>query len=199
MNARPRLVILAAGASERLGECKALVQLGATRPLDALLAAGSALDDAQPLVIAGAHFDLIRQSAPRGCEVAFNSAWRSGRTSGIAIARELRADCDLCLAPVDVPLAPRAVFETLARAWKRADCPARGWLAPRVLVGGIARFGHPLIVGRALLQELELDAPLQRLRRLAEPLLAVDVASERILDDLDTPADLERLRSLFAS
>lgn len=197
MSATARLVILAAGASERLGECKALVQIGATRPLDALLSAGAALEDRQPLVIAGAHFELLRRGAPPGCEVAFNSAWRSGRTSGVALARELRPDGDLCLAPVDVPLVPREVFAALALAWKLAASPARGWLAPRVSVAGGARFGHPVIVGRGLLGELDVAAPLHALRRRAEPLLDVEVTSERILDDLDTPADLERLRKIF--
>jgi CTP:molybdopterin cytidylyltransferase MocA len=193
----PRLVILAAGASERLGQCKALARIGDTTPLDALLSAGAALVDARPLVISGADHAAIAAAAPASCEVAFNSSWQTGRTGGVALARELRADCDLCLAPVDVPLVPREVFAALAQAWLAAGSPPRGWLAPRVLENGNLRHGHPVIVGRELVRELDPQAPLRELRWRATPLFDVDVASVRILDDLDTPADLERLRRLF--
>jgi CTP:molybdopterin cytidylyltransferase MocA len=198
----PALVILAAGASERLGECKALVAIGATTPLSSLLDAGAVfdardgLDVAPPLVIAGAHFDAIRAAAPKSCEVVFNPDWELGRTSGVALASRLRPDRDLCLAPVDVPLVPRRVFEHLARAWDGALTPAEGWLAPRFR----DRFGHPIVAGRGLLRrlsELPAGAPLRSLRALARPMLSIAVDCERVLDDLDTPSDLARLRNLF--
>jgi len=193
---KPALVILAAGASERLGECKALARIGATCALSNLLGAGVGIDFSLPLVVAGADFDSITEFSPATCEVAFNPSWRTGRTSGVRLARELRPGRDLCLAPVDVPLVPASVFDALERAWSAAAAPPRGWLAPRFR----GHFGHPIVVGRNLLAELDLlpaDAPLRELRALAEPLLAIDVDSERVLDDLDTPADLERLRNLF--
>ncbi|HVS10018.1 MAG TPA: hypothetical protein VMS76_09090, partial [Planctomycetota bacterium] len=104
----------------------------------------------------------------------------------------------LCLAPVDVPLVPREVFEALAGEWAAAGAPARGWLAPFVVEGeGRRRFGHPVVVGGELLLELEGmgdGAPLRDLRGRAEPVLAVEVSAREILDDLDTEEDLERLR-----
>jgi molybdenum cofactor cytidylyltransferase len=192
----PALVILAAGASERLGECKALARIGDTCPLSALLEAGAELNSVSPLVIAGADFESIAAAAVQDCEVVLNPNWRTGRTSGIRLARALRPGRDLCLAPVDVPLVPGAVFAQLAGAWNAAGRPARGWLAPRFR----GDFGHPIVVGRALLAELDTlqgDAPLRDLRALAAPLFSIEVESERVLDDLDTPADLARLRNLF--
>jgi CTP:molybdopterin cytidylyltransferase MocA len=190
------LVILAAGASERLGECKALARIGDTCALTALLAAGAEIDSTRPLVIAGADFERIREFSSANCEVAFNPSWRTGRTSSVRLARELRPGRDLCLAPVDVPLVPAAVFAALERAWREAGEPPSGWLSPRFA----GHFGHPVVVGRALLAQLDPlppDASLRRLRALAQPLLAVEVDSSRVLDDLDTPADLARLRNLF--
>lgn len=91
-----------------------------------------------------------------------------------------------------MPLVPAEVFALLRAAWLRAGAPAEGWLAPRF---GLAH-GHPVIVGRALLAELQAAGdgrPLRELRERAQPLLAQNVSQREILDDLDTPADLARL------
>lgn len=205
--ARPRdpalaLVVLAAGASSRLGECKALVDLSGQTPLARLLEAGAPIGGARPLVISGADRARIEPAVPASAEHAWNERWSDGRTTSIALACRVRAGFDLCIAPVDVPLVPRAVFDALARAWREAGAPARGWLAPfrvdRTRAGTPRRFGHPLILGRELaarVDELGDDRPLSELRTHARPLLALEVEDPSILDDLDTPADLERLRA----
>lgn len=197
MSAAPVLVILAAGASQRLGLAKALAPLPGGTPLERLLAAGRSLEGPAavgptPLIVTGLHHAEIVAAAPAGVDVAHNPHWARGRTGGVRLARDLRPGRDLCLAPVDVPLVPAEVFALLAQAWERAGAPARGWLAPR---HGRAH-GHPVLVGRGLLLDLALlgdGTPLHRLREGAEPLLAEEVPHPEILDDLDTPADLARL------
>jgi CTP:molybdopterin cytidylyltransferase MocA len=189
---KPALVVLAAGESRRLGTCKALVDLGGRTPLARLLAAGAGVDGAPPLVVAGAHAERIEAALPRGVELVRNEAWARGRTGGIELARERRRGLDLVLAPVDVPLVPRAVFDALLAAWEAAGAPAAGWLAP-------AAGGHPVLLGRELVAGLgrfDPDEPLRRLRSRARPLWVVPVASSAVLDDLDTPEDLERLQRL---
>lgn len=208
MNAplRPALVILAAGASERLGTCKALARIGPHTPLGWLVDAGAALwrgsAAAPPLVITGAHRAEIERAAPAGVECAFNARWSDGRTSGIALAAALRPGRDLVIAPVDVPLVSRAVFDALARAWELHGTPARGWLAPQCAgADGTVRYGHPVVLGRALAAEaaaLGADEPLRALRERADPLGALAVEDLSVLDDLDTPADLARLARRFA-
>lgn len=190
-------MILAAGASTRLGTCKALVDLGGRTPLERLAAEGPYFDGAPPLVVAGAHAAEIARAAPRGVEVLANEAWAEGRLGGIALAARARRGLDLCLAPVDVPLVPTAVFEALARAWIDHGAPPRGWLAPRF---GRAH-GHPIVIGRELAERADerarsggKDLPLRALRELADPLLSVAVDAIEVLDDLDTPDDLDRLR-----
>jgi molybdenum cofactor cytidylyltransferase len=195
---KPALVILAAGESARLGRCKALVLLPSQNPLELLAEAGAGLDEVAPLVVTGADHERIAAALPRGLEILFNPDWRSGRSSGVALAAKARAGFDLCLAPVDVPLVPREVFEALLAAWLEADAPPRGWLAPRLR--GRAReersLGHPVLAGRQLLADLAglgPSVPLTQLRNRAVPLFSVDVDREEILDDLDTPEDLERI------
>lgn len=211
----PALVILAAGESRRLGLCKALVDLGGRTGLARLLEAGRAMDGARPLVVTGAHDVAIRSVIPSGVDVLFNPDWAAGRTGGVALASGARPGLDLAIAPVDVPLVPTEVFDALCAAWIAHDAPARGWLAPCVSrkVAGefVADFGHPVVVGRDLVRELVTtgkdfphSAPrarpetLRDLRRLAAPMLSIPVESARILDDLDTPDDLERLRALVS-
>jgi CTP:molybdopterin cytidylyltransferase MocA len=131
--------------------------------------------------------------------VVRNEDWRGGRSGGVLVAALRRPGQDLCIAPVDTPLVPAEVFAALARAWAEAGSPSQGWAAPWVPSGPEVRsFGHPVLVGRDLaprVAEVGSAAPLRALRALADPLLAVEVAYREILDDLDEPGDLDRLRA----
>ena len=196
---QPALVILAAGASRRLGTCKALVPLAGSTPLALLASAGRAAA-ADALVVTGPDDAAIRRALPEGVEAVHNRAWQRGRSGSLALAARLRPGRDLLVAPVDVPLVPARVFAALARAWERAGAPAQGWLAPSwsARPDEPARFGHPVLIGRGLAAELaswDPDRPLRELRARADPLLAETVDSPAILADLDDPADLARLRA----
>lgn len=193
------LVLLAAGESSRLGQCKALVPITPRTPLDLLLDAGAVLGGPPPLVIAGADHLAISAAAGARAEVALNPDWRAGRSGGVLLAARLRPGHDLCVAPVDTPLVPREVFAALVRIWREAGSPPEGWAAPWVPADvGIRAFGHPVLLGRDLaprIAEFLPEAPLRALRGLANPLLGVEVVSRAILDDLDLPEDLRRLRT----
>ena len=204
----PALVVLEAGASARLGRPKALVTLregpGGTA-LELLLAAGACLGDARPLVVTGADHAEIAAHVARldlALELCEHRAWSQGRSGSMRAAAERRRGRDLCLAPVDVPLVPRQVFAALVAEWQRQGRPARGWLGPFVARAGAQLFGHPVLLGRDLAHDLQVfppDRPLARLRACAGPLLALEVECPEILDDLDTPADLARLRARSAT
>lgn len=186
-------MILAGGASRRLGQCKALVEWNGLTTLERLARAGAAFDVLRPLVVAGADLQLIAARTPRGVECVHNPRWAEGRTSSVLAARAARPDMDLCIAPVDTPLVEPEVFELLAASWARAGAPERGWLAP-CTAHEPRRFGHPIVIGRALLGELVSGESLRGLRSRAAPLLHAPCAFESILDDLDTPEDLSLLR-----
>lgn len=211
----PVLGVLAAGASERLGEPKALASIGARSVLERLLAAGALFDER--VVVTGAHDAEIRAAlaavpALAAVAVVTNAGWARGRTGSVAALQAARPDRDLVLAPVDVPLVPRAVFAALAEAWSQAGAPPHGFLAPRfepddpAAQGAperarVGRHGHPIVLGRELARAaaaLPPDRPLRVLRDQAEPLFAVPVRNRAVLDDLDTAADLADLRRRVA-
>lgn len=199
---KPVVVVLAAGASERLGTCKALVDLGGRSSLERLLNAAAAGGADAIHVVVGLHGSEIATEVQRlrgalRLEVIAHAGWAEGRTGSLAAAARQLPGQALLVAPIDVPLVPSAVFEQLFRSWEQAGDPARGWLAP--FFGTGRRFGHPLVLGRelaALLGALPAGQPLKALRALADPLWGVEVRDPAILDDLDTPADLERLREV---
>jgi molybdenum cofactor cytidylyltransferase len=197
---KPSLVLLGAGLSRRLGEPKALVDLAGSTPLARLWRAARAHCDGQALVVVGASTMGARLEAnlPPAARVILNPDPDRGRTGSVQLAARAAPGRDLLLAPLDVPLVPSRVFAHLARAWAEAGAPERGWLAPRTADG---RHGHPILVGRALAEDLSLLAPdeaLSTLRTRAAPLWAIEVDSPRIHDDLDSPADLALLRAIAA-
>jgi len=194
-------VILAAGASRRLGEPKALADLGGQSVLERLARALEGLSRT-PLVITGYHHVEIQAHAARRTpevEVILNPSWEEGRTSGVALAATRRPGEDLLVCPADVPAVSPALIESLAEEWHRRGAPPRGWLAPSVEVvpRQERRFGHPIILGAhlaSLAGEQPADAPLRRLRDSAAPLLTLPTSELAILDDLDTPEDLRSIR-----
>ncbi len=202
---KPAVVILAAGASERLGECKALVDLGGHSAVARLIRAARHAGAEEICVVSGAHHGRIAAELERTpCEpcvqLLYNEGWRAGRSGSLALAAAALPGRALLIAPVDVPLVSGEVFECLLRAWAEADDPPRGWLAPYVEPG--RRHGHPLILGRELAAKLpaaEPRAPLRLLRTLADPLWGLRVSDPAILDDLDTQADLALLRLRLSS
>lgn len=200
---KPLVVILAAGASRRLGECKALVDIAGRNPLERLLDAAAEFSGARPVIVTGADHEAIAARGPCLARMLFNPDWERGAAGGVARAHEAHPEFDLCLVPVDVPLVPRAVFAALFEAWERAGAPPHGWLAPQFVAethptssegNSARRYGHPVIVGRRLLDAADSAATLQHLRARADRLLSVAVPHSEILDDLDTPEDLARLR-----
>jgi molybdenum cofactor cytidylyltransferase len=187
-------VLLAGGASSRLGQCKALADLGGGFcALDSLLEAGALLEERA--VVVGAHAAAIRAQLPAGILCLENPAWESGRLSSVQCAVRALPGRDLCLAPVDVPLVPQSVVRSMLARWQAQGAPALGWLAPRERRSG--RYGHPVLLGRELLAQVERAEPsrsLKDFRSLAHTLLEVSCESAAILDDLDSAEDLARLR-----
>jgi molybdenum cofactor cytidylyltransferase len=196
-------VVLAAGASSRMGRPKAALPLGAngatvlSRGVAALVAAGVT----QVVVVAGAHPDAVRAalgSPDPAVTVIDNPAWRDGQLTSLLCGLEAldHAALDALLVTlVDVPLVTPATIARVIQTWRDTRAPivrpARG-----------AEHGHPVLFDRRLFAELRAADP----RRGAKPvvhahaheLVNLPVEDEGAFLDLDTPADYDRALTLAA-
>ena len=198
---KPALVILAGGASRRLGQPKLLARVSRTGDpdrtvLDHILQVTTDLCQGQPLIVAGKDHDLIVTACANRAQVLRHTKWQAGRTGSVAAGVVERPESALLLWPADSPCLHRSDLLLLLREFQEA--PPWGWLAPRCPDG---RFGHPLLLGQRLASEvlrLSPDQPLREVRSLARPLLAVDLPHFGARINLDTPSNLEQARAWFA-
>lgn len=198
-------ILLGAGASQRMGQPKPLLQWGARTliewEIDQLMT--SCVDDI--VVVAGRRCEDVRRVLGVGSRwVVFNPRWPQGRATSLAAgARALMAgdrpvpDAVVVL-NVDQP-ALATVIDRLVDELRRHDCAA---VQPSfVEIDGNERGGHPIVVAGDLLPELARvnDASLG-LRAVLErhPPRRVPMQDEPCVRlDLDTPDDLAEARRIF--
>lgn len=194
------VIVLAAGASQRMGQPKALLHLEGRSLLQWIVEQARALP-AQEIVVtlAAPHgpqvskeLDYLRSKlGADGLHEAWNPAPERGMLSsvqcGLSLISLLAAQLSGALIwPVDLPRVQRA---TLCQILDVAVSQP-GLIVPTYC----GRGGHPLWLPRALFAEaLALPAE-QGLRALRErhPPCFVPVEDEEILRDLDTPEDWRR-------
>ncbi len=185
-------ILLAAGASSRMGRAKPLLDWGG-RPLvaaqvEALQAAGCA----PVIVVLGARAAGVRRVLPPSAWWTTNAAWREGRAGSIrAGGRAVPAHAArIVVASVDQPCSASAVRRTIAAL---AANPAARIAVPR----HDGRNGHPPVFDAALLPELrrvsERREGLRELRRRwREATIFVEVDDPLVLLNLNTPEDYRR-------
>jgi molybdenum cofactor cytidylyltransferase len=183
-------IVLAAGASSRMGRPKALLDVGGRAAVDvvcATLRAGG-VDDV--VVVVGRHAREIRAGADlRGARVVDNPRWESGRTSSIqaGLAALAPAATWTLLALVDMPLVRPDSVRAIVAATHGAD-PAIDVVVP-VKDG---RRGHPIALRRSLFPRIAAlgpDEPLHVVVRAARG-LDVPVDDEGVIVDFDEPGDV---------
>jgi molybdenum cofactor cytidylyltransferase len=196
-------IVLAAGASSRMGRPKAALPLGAapatvlSRGVGALLAAGVP----RVVVVAGAHPEAVQQAlvAPdRRVSVVDNPGWRDGQLSSLlcGLGAVDRPGLEAVLVTlVDVPLVAPATIVRLIDTWRETRAPivrpARG-----------DTHGHPVLFDRRLFPELRAADPARGaktvVRAHANETVNVAVDDEGAFMDLDTPQDYECALALAA-
>jgi molybdenum cofactor cytidylyltransferase len=183
-------IVLAAGASSRMGRPKALLTVRG-RPAVEIVCENlrdAGVDDV--VVVLGRHAEEIRAAADlRTVRLVDNPAWPTGRTSSIqAGIAALPSDAAwTLLALVDMPLVRLDTIRALVAA---AETSTAEVVAP-VHDG---RRGHPIALRRPLFDRiagLGPDEPLRDALRSASR-RDVSVDDRGVLVDLDEPADAER-------
>jgi CTP:molybdopterin cytidylyltransferase MocA len=190
-------VILAAGASTRMGRPKALLPIGRegetfiARLVRTFCDAGA--DDL--VVVVGAHADGVSEAVARMpvfARVVENRAYERGQLSSLVAALDVvdRPGVRAVMAmPVDMPLVTQATVRALLDAYRE-----RPHLVVRPVLGD--RHGHPVIFDRALFAELRrTDFSIgARAVIAAHPrdVLDVPLTDPGAFQDIDTPEEYER-------
>ncbi len=189
--------MLAAGRSSRMGaENKLLAEVGGT-PIVRLVAEAALASNARPvLVVTGYQAEAVR-SALAGLQitVAANSDYAQGLSSSLkAGLRALPAEADGVLVMLgDMPRIAAADLDRMIAAF--ADAGGTAIIVPT----HAGRRGNPVLWPRARFAEmlrLEGDAGAGRLLAVhADKVRSIEVASDAIFADVDTPEALQSLRS----
>jgi len=191
----PHVLVLAAGASTRLGQPKQLVRLGGRPALHIVVANAVALAGHAVTVVLGAHArELTHLFAHSPASVIVNRQWEEGMASSIrAGLAALPPACTAVLIVLGDQLALTADdLKRLANAWKQDD----GTLVASVYG---QRLGVPAIFPRICFPELAELRGDQGARGVLErnSYRVVRVAMPNAAVDLDTPADLAALTEKF--
>jgi CTP:molybdopterin cytidylyltransferase MocA len=189
-------IILAAGASSRMGRPKALLPIGGdtfvTRVCRTILEAG--IDDL--VVVAGAEHEAIAEAVGRAAlpaRIVENARRDEGQLSsvltGLAVADRPGVDAVL-VHLVDAPLVRPETVRAVIAAFLRTRAPV-----VRPSAGG--RHGHPVLFARRVFDDLRRADPAvgakDVLRAHAAEICDVAVEDEGAWRDFDTPEDLARL------
>ena len=197
-------LILAAGASTRMGRPKAALPLGDTGETVLSLGVRTMLAAGVPsvTVVAGAHADSTRAaltlSDPR-VRIVEHTGWRLGQLSslvaGLDAIDEGRIEAVL-VTLVDVPLVQAQTLRTIISAWRASG-------APIVRPASGERHGHPVLFDRSVFGDLRAADPSIGAKAVIalhrSSILDVTVDDTGAFQDLDTPEDYQRVLQMFGA
>ena len=199
-----RAIVLAAGASSRMGQAKAALPLGQTgetvlaRVVSTLLRGGAP----DVTVVAGAHIDAVMRAMPAFLETTGNSpvprarviehaGWQQGQLSSLLAGLDAIDDPLLegaLVTLVDVPLVQPSTVATVIGEWRRTRAaivrPVNGH-----------RHGHPVIFDRSVFADLRAADPRVGAKSVfaKHRVLDVEVEDPGAFEDIDTPGDYEKI------
>jgi molybdenum cofactor cytidylyltransferase len=179
-------IILAAGASSRMGTPKALLDYRGETFLDRLIGVLSSVCD--PVIVTlGYHADQIRAGARRRARFVVNPDPSRGQLSSLQTALgEVPADAEgFLFMPVDCPAADPGTVEKIVAEFRAPDEPLL--VIPRCQ----GQRGHPVCARRDLIPEFLALPPSGRakevVRRHAERTHYLDTLDAGVLSDIDDP------------
>jgi molybdenum cofactor cytidylyltransferase len=188
-------LILAAGASSRMGRDKALLPWPASGHTTLLSAAISSLRPIAKtvVVVAGGNAaQLASVIEESGARMAINPSPEQGQFSSLRIGlREVLASgCDAAIiTPVDCPPLSASSLELLCAEFELALARGQWAVAPQ----NSGRRGHPLIAGRALIDAFLNALPTSNAREVknahAQLFTYVTVPDPYLNSDMNTPEE----------
>jgi molybdenum cofactor cytidylyltransferase len=188
-------IVLAAGASERMGASKPLLKIGDTTFLEHVL---DQLDEAPGIaavvVVLGARAPLIKEQVDLGRAVAIqHRGYKEGMFSSVragarALIRKLPDLTGALVCLVDMPLVEAETYARIAAAYQ----PDRDDVVIAAFQG---EAGHPILLSRALVERLadvSLAAPAEEtladfIDAHAERRRFVDAQDPNVLININTP------------
>lgn len=185
-------VVLAAGASVRMGRPKALLPYGGSTFLECILGALDAAGIGAVRIVVGEDAAAIRERFPALVETTLvrNPNPEEGMLSSVRVGVSALPEGveAFLLWPVDHPLVRASTASALVQAW-------REWNAPVVLPRHRGKRGHPVLFSVGTIPEL-LSAPDDRgARHVVEAhagdRLEIEVSDPGIVADIDTPEAYE--------
>jgi molybdenum cofactor cytidylyltransferase len=189
-------VVLAAGASSRMGQPKALLRVPDGRTFVAAIADAARGGGCGGVVavVGPPHGDAVRRALPPAVSAAVNPRPERGMLSSVqaGLAALPAAATAALIWPVDVPFVEAATVRRILSA-----APGK-IIVPMHNERGKPAGGHPLRVPRAVfgaIMSLDLDRGLKGLLTARPELVErVTVADRAVLVDVDTPEDYARVR-----
>ncbi|MCU1334801.1 MAG: hypothetical protein JWO19_382 [Bryobacterales bacterium] len=187
-------IILAAGASSRMGTPKALLDYRGETFVGRLVRVLGA-SCKHVIVVLGHHAEVIRQQVPPTAQLVVNPDPSRGQLSSLQTALgALPAEVDgFAFIPVDSPAVEEATMAKLARAFDKRDSSTL-FVIPRQS----GRRGHPVIAARSIAAEFLALPPTAEAREVVHAHVNrteyVDVDDAGIFTDVDDPEAYRRLK-----
>ena len=173
-------IVLTAGASKRLGEPKALVDIHGESLIEILI---RKLKGKKLRIIIVTRVELFNEMEKLGEKVVINTHPESGRTGSIQCGiKELESDRCL-IVPVDRPGFSNATIEKLINL-EKTSCPSKN-----------GKGGHPVILSKEDCEKILSSNPSTPLRDIINP-IKIEVDDDFLHLNIDSPKDLEKLREI---
>ena len=173
-------IVLTAGASKRLGEPKALVDIHGESLIQILI---RKLKGKKLRIIIVTRVELFNEMEKLGEKVVINTNPESGRTGSIQCGiKELESERCL-IVPVDRPGFSNATIEKLINL-EKTSCPSKN-----------GKGGHPVILSKEDCEKILSSNPSTPLRDIINP-VKIEVDDEFLHLNIDFPKDLKKLRKI---
>jgi molybdenum cofactor cytidylyltransferase len=188
-------VVLAAGASSRMGFPKPLLRIGGKYFGDIVIQKIQKSGIKNILLVLGAKAEEIQKKLnTEGINIVINEEWESGQLSSLkkAIDGLVRENDAIMVCLVDQPLITQKTFDGMSDSYKKDNSNA-----DIILPIYNGKRGHPVIFRRSVFDAL-LDIPLNEGARAVVnntdyEKMQVEVDDPGIRRDIDTPEEYEKI------